>query len=325
MSRHARALARARGGVQIGTENFARNAGHALDGDHPIVGDAAPSRHTLRGDAERGGQILLVRKGTEREGETVISSFASHAGKLNDALLSCQWLVDWPMSALCVSVPLKNQGRSMDGLPKRIKQAREGAKLTQKQLADAFGYKPQTVSGWERTEENNTKPNNPNPQTLAKIAAITGVSLKWLITGVEDLIPNVTVPHSDQAAGRVVPSVEWDNVQAFVGGDTSTSEGLVRSHYDCGPNSFRTFAKDKANYPDIEPGDSLIIDPDLGPIAGDYCLVVVRDELLLRRYRPRREHIELVPFNDDFETLLIAHAEVGIVGTMTERVKPRRV
>jgi transcriptional regulator with XRE-family HTH domain len=212
----------------------------------------------------------------------------------------------------------------MADLAKRIRQARERANLTQKDLADIFGYKPQTVSGWERGPDNRTKPNIPNPQTLAKIAAITNVSLKWLLTGVEEVVTSVTIPAADQVAGRVVPSVEWDNVRQFLGGDTSMSEGHARSHFPCGPQSFRTFAKDKANYPELEPGDSLIIDPDQSPAPGDYCLAVVEDNLLLRRLRPRRDHVELVPHNPDFETLVLPRDQVAIVGTVTETVRPRR-
>lgn len=209
-------------------------------------------------------------------------------------------------------------------LAKRIRQARERAGLTQKQLADAFGYKPQTVSGWERGEENRTKPNAPNPQTLAKIAAITNVSLKWLLTGVEEKVTDVTIPTADQVVGRVVPSVDWDKVRQFIGGDTSIVEGSARSHFPCGPLSFRTFARDKSNFPELEPGDSLIIDPDLPPKPGDYCLVVVEDELMLRRFRPRREQVELAPVNSDYETLVVPRDDLEIVGTMTESVRPRR-
>jgi transcriptional regulator with XRE-family HTH domain len=213
----------------------------------------------------------------------------------------------------------------MHQLAKRIREAREKAGLTQKQLADAFGYKPQTVSGWERGEENSTKPNAPNPQTLAKIASITGVSLKWLLTGVEETVTGVTIPSTEQVAGRIVPSVQWAHVRLFVGGDRAMSEGYARSHYPCGPNSFRTIAIDKANHPDIEPGDSLIIDPEQTPLPGDYCLVVFSNDLILRRYRPRRDHVELVPYNSDFETVVVPVDEVEVIGTMTERVKPRRI
>jgi transcriptional regulator with XRE-family HTH domain len=212
----------------------------------------------------------------------------------------------------------------MADLAKRIRVARERAGLTQKELADVFGYKPQTVSAWERGEGNSQKPNAPNPQTLAKIAAITNVSLKWLLTGVEDVVTSVTIPAAEQVAGRVVPSVEWDKIRQFLGGDSSIAEGSARSHFPCGPQSFRTFARDRANVPDLEPGDSLIVDPDQAPAPGEYCLVVVDDELLLRRFRPRSEHIELAPYNPDYETKVVPRDRVQIVGAVTETVRPRR-
>lgn len=212
----------------------------------------------------------------------------------------------------------------MTNLAKRIRIARERAKLTQKELADVFGFKPQTVSAWERGEENRTKPNAPSHETLAKIASITGVSLKWLLTGVEDKVTDVTIPSTDQVAGRIVPSVEWDKIPQFIDGDPSMSEGHARSHFPCGPHSFRTFVRDKSNFPDLEPGDSLIIDPEQGPAPGDYCLVVVNKELMLRKYRPRRDNIELAPYNSDFDTEVVPRDEIEIVGTMTESVRPRR-
>lgn len=150
----------------------------------------------------------------------------------------------------------------MPDLAKRIREARERKGLTQQELADYFGYKPQTVSAWERGPTNKQKPNAPNPPTLAKIAAITNVSLKWLLTGVEENNPSDTIPSADQVVGRVVPSVDWDNIRQYLGGDKSITDGHARSHFPCGPKSFRTFVRDRSNVPDLEPGDSLIIDPE---------------------------------------------------------------
>lgn len=212
----------------------------------------------------------------------------------------------------------------MPDLASRIRIARERAGLTQKELADYFGYKPQTVSGWERDATSKQKPNAPGPAVLAKIAAITNVSLKWLLTGVEEYNPSDTIPHADQVRGRVVPSVDWTNITQFLSGESELSDGFARSHFPCGPKYFRTFASDRANLPDIEPGNSLIIDPDAVPKPGDYCLVFVEQELMLRLYRPRREQIELAPKNSDFETLVLPREQVEIIGTVTEWVQPRR-
>jgi SOS-response transcriptional repressor LexA len=45
---------------------------------------------------------------------------------------------------------------------------------------------------------------------------------------------------------------------------------------------------------------------------------------LLRRFRPRSEHIELAPYNPDYETKVVPRDRVQIVGAVTETVRPRR-
>lgn len=59
----------------------------------------------------------------------------------------------------------------------RIVRARGESKMTRKELADALGYDPKTIYGYE----SDTWP--PRPAALMGIARVTGVNLRWLETG----------------------------------------------------------------------------------------------------------------------------------------------
>ncbi|WP_410218570.1 helix-turn-helix domain-containing protein [Paracoccus sp. (in: a-proteobacteria)] len=59
----------------------------------------------------------------------------------------------------------------------RLTAAREGAGLAIADLADTLGLRPETVEGWEVDQA------EPTATILGRIAASTGVSLVWLLTG----------------------------------------------------------------------------------------------------------------------------------------------
>lgn len=62
-------------------------------------------------------------------------------------------------------------------LKKRIRRAREAAKLTQSGLAERVGVQPMQVSRWERGEA------EPRSSNLEDIAIACGCDAGWLLTG----------------------------------------------------------------------------------------------------------------------------------------------
>jgi SOS-response transcriptional repressor LexA len=85
--------------------------------------------------------------------------------------------------------------------------------------------------------------------------------------------------------------------------------------------------------PVFQPGDRIIVDPDLAPQPGDY--VIARngsDQATFKKYRPRgidakgEMIFELVPLNDDFPTMRSDTEHLIVIGVVTEhRKKLRRV
>lgn len=83
--------------------------------------------------------------------------------------------------------------------------------------------------------------------------------------------------------------------------------------------------------PTFQPGDRLIVDPELSPNPGDY--VVARngsDQATFKKYRPRgidgngEMIFELVPLNEDYPTLRSDTEHLVIIGVVTEYKKKLR-
>ena len=83
--------------------------------------------------------------------------------------------------------------------------------------------------------------------------------------------------------------------------------------------------------PDFTPGDRVIIDPDVQPQAGDFVVAKNgEEEATFKKYRVRGSDqtgnavFELVPLNEDFETMRSDMQPIRIVGVMVEHRKYRR-
>ncbi|MFV0409488.1 MAG: LexA family protein, partial [Paracoccus sp. (in: a-proteobacteria)] len=83
--------------------------------------------------------------------------------------------------------------------------------------------------------------------------------------------------------------------------------------------------------PEFQPGDRVIIDPEVQPQPGDF--VAARngsDEATFKKYRPRGTDdagntiFELTPLNDDYPTTRSDREPLLVVGTMVEHRKYRR-
>lgn len=95
-----------------------------------------------------------------------------------------------------------------------------------------------------------------------------------------------------------------------------------------------TFALEIKGYsmlPEFNPGDRVIIDPDVAPLPGDFVAAKNgKNEATFKKYRPRgtNEHgdavFELVPLNEDFPSMRSDVTPIKIVGTMVEHRKFRK-
>lgn len=96
-------------------------------------------------------------------------------------------------------------------------------------------------------------------------------------------------------------------------------------------HAFALEIKGDSMLPEFKSGDRVIIDPEIAPQPGDF--VVAKNggnEATFKKYRPRGTDesgntiFELVPLNEDFESLRSDQQPIRIVGTMVEHRKYRK-
>lgn len=205
----------------------------------------------------------------------------------------------------------------MSTLGERIAKARTGAGLKQEDLVAVCSVSTaQAVSNWENGKS------APKARDLVAIAKATGVSLKWLVDGIEFPGHGATVT-PENVLGVVVPRVDFEDVPAFLKGDRTQIKAYIRSAFPCGNNAFATLINDRSLEPDLKIGYSAITDPDQAPRPGELCMVLMGSDLMIRRYRPRGAEVELAPINPDFETIRVTNFADILVGAVTEWTAPR--
>lgn len=196
--------------------------------------------------------------------------------------------------------------------------------MTQQDLADRCGVSRAAVSQWE------TGIIHPSTERLVKAGAALNVDTGYLLGSSHSVTP------ADPAltlAGRQIPIIDF--VQAL-----HLTEGIARlpgapeliADAPVGAGCFALVVKDRSMAHDFEPGDRVIVDPEVRPKPGDFVVANVHgeDEALLRKFRPRGvsgsgdQECELVPLNPDWPTAQInADSRGKIIGTVLERRRYR--
>lgn len=223
-----------------------------------------------------------------------------------------------------------------------MKQARKAAKMTQVELAKRSGLNQSTISDLEVGKSQGTT-------YIATLASALGVNALWLETGKGAMTSDRTL-ESDSP----MPSFDENVLPAPVGLRpipviSSVQAGALRdmeSPYASGSGyaveytdqdlSRWAFALDVDGLsmaPQFQPGDRIIVDPDLAPNPGDF--VVARngsEQATFKKYRPRgidangEMIFELVPLNEDYPTLRSDTEHLVVIGVVTEhRKKLRRI
>ncbi len=100
---------------------------------------------------------------------------------------------------------------------------------------------------------------------------------------------------------------------------------------DLSANAFALKIKGDSMLPEFREGDVVIIDPAVQPRPGDFVVAKnSENEATFKKYRPRgvNEHgqqvFELVPLNQDYETLRSDYSPIAIIGTMIEHRRFRK-
>ena len=98
-----------------------------------------------------------------------------------------------------------------------------------------------------------------------------------------------------------------------------------------GPHAFALTVRGDSMQPEFREGDTIIVDPDINPLPGDFVVAKNDDnEATFKKFRPRginedgQTVIELVPLNEDFPRLRSDTTPIQIIGTMMEHRRYRK-
>jgi SOS-response transcriptional repressor LexA len=221
----------------------------------------------------------------------------------------------------------------METINDRISERRQALKISKNELARRVGITHASVNKWE------SGLNQPKGRYLNDLAAALGVSVDWLLTGKEEGTTGVAEspfpgyrnvePAVIPQGGRVpilsyVQAGNWremcEQATAFDG-----SLEYVAAGVSVGSCAFGLWVRGNSMEPDFKEGDLLIVDPDEAPKAGDFVIAKNgSEEATFKKYRSRGEYddgrprFELVPLNDDHETLSTDQTHISIIGVVVE-------
>ena len=104
----------------------------------------------------------------------------------------------------------------------------------------------------------------------------------------------------------------------------------ILTDLELSPTAFALKIKGDSMLPEFREGDTVIIDPHVQPLPGDFVVAKNGDhEATFKKYRPRGVNeggetvFELVPLNDDYASMRSDITPVRIIGTMVEHRRYR--
>ncbi len=202
---------------------------------------------------------------------------------------------------------------------------RKSLALSQSELAKALKIKKQTISSWERGVS------DPRIDTARQLAELAGVHVEWLLSGRGSNGVGASNVVDYIGRGRKVPKM-GDTETRIVSLAKRRPTEFVQTHYECSAKAYALQVVGGSMAEEFQPGDVVIIDPELIPIPGDFVQVDMDDgRTLFRQYRPiftrkgSPPAFELIACNKNWHSERVDADNPGKVkGVMSERIVPRR-
>lgn len=168
-------------------------------------------------------------------------------------------------------------------------------------------------------------------EMLRKIATALGCTVAELFAGAEGVANIAPTP----IGSRRIPLISYvqaghmtEVVDIYQVGDGAE---WILTDLELSPSAFALKIKGDSMLPEFREGDTVIIDPSVHPLPGDF--VVAKNgahEATFKKYRPRGANdrgesvFELVPLNEDYPSMRSDISPVRIIGTMVEHRRYRK-
>lgn len=212
-----------------------------------------------------------------------------------------------------------------NSIGERLREARENKQLDQTTLADKAGIVARTLQRWEKGEQ------VPDGVAITRLAKATGVQASWLLTGEGDMYAVPSRPENmyllPGASRRKNRLVDLPLISAVPAGKVATlfhpdyADDYVTVDDIKDPQAFALKVKGNSMATRIEDGDVVVVSPQQEARSGDVCVVRVNGEDTLKKVKFEGNYVHLIPFNPEFDPVVVKRREVNFVWKVVKLIK----
>lgn len=179
----------------------------------------------------------------------------------------------------------------------RLRALRQQREMTQAEVAQELYISQAAYSKYE------VGTSSPNPETLAKLAGVLGVSVDYLVGSDDrqDRPGYIRVP----VLGRVAAGIPIDAIEEIIDWEDISTAAAGDGEY------FGLQIKGHSMEPRISDGDTVIVrrQPDVD--SGDIAVVLVNgDDATVKRIKKSPQGVTLIPSNPAYEPMYYSNEEI---------------
>jgi transcriptional regulator with XRE-family HTH domain len=233
----------------------------------------------------------------------------------------------------------------MSVIGKNIRKIRTVKKLSQAAFAEIFNLARPSVGAYEEERS------EPKLETVIQIASYFGISIDSLLTKeltINDLY-NFNVHLEEEVKGNVAPEkralIGEDFIKSvLVSGDkqieyivhinnrdfvSSLPKVLVPKHHDKSIRAFEMTSDDMHdNFHGINLGDLVFGKKMSAPykfVNRKLHIIITKEKVFIRRVKSRKEHLDLIPDNSNFNSIEIAKGDLieawEVIGYFSQKIE----
>lgn len=179
----------------------------------------------------------------------------------------------------------------------RLRALRQQRAMTQAEVAQELYISQAAYSKYE------VGTSSPNPETLAKLAGVLGVSVDYLVGSDDrqDRPGYIRVP----VLGRVAAGIPIDAIEEIIDWEDISTAAAGDGEY------FGLQIKGHSMEPKISDGDIVIVRRQSDVDSGDIAVVLVNgDDATVKKVKKSPQGVTLIPSNPAYEPMYYTNAEI---------------